>query len=253
MNKIKTAWNPQLYNQQCDFVSQYGKDLLSLLAPQKNEHILDLGCGTGTLSNEIAQLGATVVGIDSSADMIEQAKQHYPHLTFEVADGHNFHFKIKFDAVFSNAALHWMLEPKKVIGCVRECLKHNGRFVLEMGGENNIRQVLNAVESADRSCGVEDIPLENYFPKLAQYTTLLEEQGFQVIYAKLMDRPTKLTGKEGLRNWVRVFRSIVLARIPEKQHPAFFGRLEEAARENLYHDDAWWADYVRLRVIALRS
>lgn len=253
MNKIKTTWDPKFYDKAGAFVSAYGKEVVTLLAPQKNEKILDLGCGTGVLANEIAKSGAHVVGIDQSVDMITKAKHHYPHLIFKVGNGQNFSFKTKFDAVFSNAALHWMLEPEKVITCVWKCLKNNGRFVFEMGGKGNIHQMLSIIKSVANTFGITHMPLINYFPKLGEHAVLLENQGFRVVYAELIDRPTKLKEKEGLHNWVRIFRSGLLNAIPKEQHPLFFERIEKAAKKSLYHDGNWYADYVRLRVVAFKE
>lgn len=249
----KTSWNAKLYDTQHGFVARYGADLLSLLKPKKGERILDLGCGTGTLTNEIAKSGAEVVGIDSSPEMIAKAKAAFPNIEFKVADGHNFHLNISFDAVFSNAALHWMMEPQKVIACVWQCLKESGRFVFEMGGKYNVKQVLYAIENAAAKSGIPNLPLINYFPGLGEYTNLLEIQGFRVTYAELFDRPTQLEGDEGLRNWICMFRNTVLEQIPKAQHDAFFQHAENSARSHLYHDNIWWADYVRLRAVAIKK
>jgi len=250
--KLSTGWNASLYNTKHNFVSDYGADLLLLLKPQPGEHILDLGCGTGTLANEIAKAGATVVGIDSSPEMIDKAKTDYPDIAFKVEDGQNFHFESQFDAVFSNAALHWMMEPKKVMDCVLQCLKPAGRFVFEMGGKNNVRGVLHAIKQTSETFHITHTRLKNYYPSLGEYMGSLEEQGFQAVYAHLFKRPTKLEGADGLRNWVRMFRGDLLQQIPEAQHEQFFEKLEEIARPQLYHEESWWADYVRLRGIAVK-
>lgn len=247
-----TSWNPKLYDTQHDFVSHYGEDLLSLLKAKPKERILDLGCGTGTLAQKIADTGAEVIGIDSSPEMIDQAKINYPTIAFKVMDGHHFHFDTLFDAVFSNAALHWMTSPKQVIANVYQCLKEQGRFVLEMGGIGNVQQVLNAITQAADEFGVSNLPLINYYPSISEYSSLLEAAGLRVIYAELINRPTQLKGAEGLRNWVRSFRNGVLAQIPATQEENFFQRVENIARKDLYHDNSWWADYVRLRVVAVK-
>jgi trans-aconitate methyltransferase len=247
----KASWNANLYNTRHDYVSRYGADVLALLQPIPNETILDLGCGTGTLTHEIAKLGANVVGIDSSDEMIKKAQKDYPQIAFRVADGQNFEFDNQFDAVFSNAALHWMLEPEKVIACVWKCLKVNGRFVLEMGGKGNIQQVLGAIVQALKKFNL-DSSLLNYFPSIAQYAGLLEAQGLNVRYAEMIDRPTKLTGPEGLRNWMRMFRDSALQQLRQGEQEAFFQYLEQIAQPTLYHDNGWWADYVRLRVVAIK-
>jgi trans-aconitate methyltransferase len=247
-----TSWNAKFYDTKLDYVSRYGTDLLPLLNPQPGERILDLGCGTGTLTYEIAKTGANVIGIDSSPEMINQAKAKHPEIEFKTQDGHDFQFDILFDAVFSNAALHWMTEPQKVIACVSHCLKKQGRFVLEMGGIGNIHHVLTAISQAANEFGVSALPLINYYPSISEYTGLLETEGLRVIYAELINRPTRLMGATGLRDWVRMFRNAVLTQIPETQHEIFFQRIENIARADLYQNNEWWADYVRLRVIAIK-
>lgn len=245
----KTVWNSKLYDAKHSFVSHYGAALLPLLNAKPGERILDLGCGTGTLAHEIAKTGAEVIGIDNSPEMIHQAKTNYPAIEFQIQDGENFRFDRLFDAVFSNAALHWMTKPQKVIACVRQCLKDQGRFVLEMGGMGNVKQLLDAIDQAANALGVSSLPLINYYPSISEYTGLLEAGGFQVRYAELIDRPTQLEGSEGLRMWVRTFRNAVIAQIPPTKHEYFFQRLEEIAHTHLYRENSWWADYVRLRVV----
>lgn len=247
----KTFWDARLYDTKHSFVSHYGAELLPLLNAKVGERILDLGCGTGVLTNEITKIGAEVIGIDNSPEMISQAKANFPAIEFQIQDGQCFHFDYLFDAVFSNAALHWMTEPQKVIARVHQCLKDQGRFVLEMGGIGNVQQVLQTIDQAANELGISSLPLINYYPSISEYTSLLEAEGFQVRYAELINRPTRLEGAEGLRNWVCAFRNAVMAQIPPMKHEYFFQRMEEIARPYLYRENSWWADYVRLRVIAI--
>jgi trans-aconitate methyltransferase len=245
-------WDPERYDVQHAYVADYGLALIDFLDPMPNEAILDLGCGTGVLSHAIAEFGAKVIGIDASETMIQKAKAAYPKLTFQVADGHNFHLDKPFDAIFSNAALHWMQQPEKVIACLWQNLKEGGRFVFEMGGKNNLQQVLAAIEKAATPYTSKPLPLENYFPSIAEYATLLEAQGFRVVFMELYNRPTHLQGEEGLRNWVRMFRASVLSSIPKDQQEAFFTAVESQAKASLYQQSTWQADYVRLRGIAYK-
>jgi trans-aconitate methyltransferase len=136
---IQNNWNAALYENKHAFVWQYGEDLLQLLNPKQGERILDLGCGTGQLTEKIATFGAVVMGIDNAPAMIEKARQNYPHLRFDVADARNFQVEQPLDAVFSNAALHWIKEPDAVINCVHQALKPGGRFVAEFGGKGNVQ------------------------------------------------------------------------------------------------------------------
>jgi trans-aconitate methyltransferase len=138
----KTSWNANLYQDKHRFVWQYGEDLLQLLNPQAGELILDLGCGTGQLTEKISQFGAEVLGVDNSATMIEKARENYPHLRFEVADARNLQIDQPLDAVFSNATLHWIKEPEAAIASIHQALKLGGRFVAEFGGKGNIQHIL---------------------------------------------------------------------------------------------------------------
>lgn len=145
---IKNNWNAALYEDKHAFVWQYGEDLLQLLNPKQQERILDLGCGTGQLTEKIATFGAVVMGIDNAPAMISKAKQNYPHLQFDVADARNFQVEQPLDAVFSNAALHWIKEPDAVIRSVHQALKPGGRFVAEFGGKGNVQ----AITTDERNC-----------------------------------------------------------------------------------------------------
>ena len=177
-----------------------------------------VGCGTGQLTQEIAARGAIAIGIDKAPTMIEQARKNYPDLRFEVADAANFHLREPFDAVFSNATLHWIKEPERVIICIWQALKPSGRFVAEFGGKGNIRAIVtaigNALEANDLSSLSALFTDPWYFPSIGEYTTLLEKQGFLVTYATLFERPTPLEeGEKGIRNWLEMFANSFLQRV----------------------------------------
>jgi trans-aconitate methyltransferase len=245
-------WDASLYDDKHSFVWKHGASLLELLAPRPGERILDLGCGTGHLTAQIAAGGADVTGVDSSTAMIEQARHGYPHLRFEVADARDFVFAESFDAVFSNAVLHWIREPARVIGCVRRALKPGGRFVAEFGGKGNVQVIAGALEAAFREVGSEPFELPWYFPSIAEYTALLEQGGLEVTFATLFDRPTPLDGEDGMRNWIAMFANDLLARVPEDRREGFLRIAEERLRPVLHRDGTWLADYRRLRVVARR-
>jgi trans-aconitate methyltransferase len=223
------------------------------LAPQPGERILDVGCGTGALTAQIAAKGCDVVGIDRSPAMIEQARQKYPDLHFEVKDARDFAFDLPFDAVFSNAALHWVREPERVIACVHRALKPGGRFVAEFGGHGNVRCLCAGLDAACRATLGEPFASPWYYPSIAAYAGLLEAAGLEVVFAILFDRPTPLEGAEGIRNWMRMFARETLAAVPEGQQEAFFECVEAHVRGELYRDGGWVADYRRLRVVALKQ
>jgi trans-aconitate methyltransferase len=225
--------------------------LVDLLDPKPGERVLDVGCGTGELTKVIADRGASVVGIDASADMIAKARELHPGLEFAVADARAMRFPAPFDAVFSNAALHWIRPPEQAAAAMFAALKPGGRLVAEFGGQGNVARVLAAAESAGNAQGVDLAGLlhENYFPDEAAYAAVLRWAGFEVDRIELYDRFTPLEGPEGLRNWVRMFRPQALEKVDVDR---FFADLENTARPELFRDGIWHADYRRIRVVARR-
>ncbi|MEJ1937462.1 class I SAM-dependent methyltransferase [Nostoc sp. NIES-2111] len=251
----KTSWNANLYQDKHSFVWQYGEDLLQLLNPQPSEFILDLGCGTGQLTEKIAQFGAEVLGVDNSATMIEKARQNYPHLHFEVADARNLQVDKPLDAVFSNAVLHWVKEPEAAIANIHQALKLGGRFVAEFGGKGNIQQILEALYQALVAISISQPQILSpwYFPSIGEYVTLLEAQGFEVIYAVLFDRPTPLAeGEAGMANWIKMFASNFLVGISSEQQVQVIQEVEKSLQGTLYHQGTWTADYRRIRIVATK-
>ncbi len=243
-------WDTGLYDDQHAFVWKYGASLIDLLAPIAGERVLDLGCGTGHLTARIAEAGAEVVGIDSSPEMIAEARRLYPGLRFEVADARDFAFDEPFDAVFSNAVLHWIKPPEDAIGCVRRALRPRGRFVAEFGGRGNVAGIVAALDAASRAVGLGAWEHPWYYPSIGEYAPLLERAGLEVTQAVLFDRPTSLEGEEGLRRWAEMFARDLVARVPAAGRERFFRRAEDAARPALHRDGTWFADYRRLRVSA---
>lgn len=207
---LKDQWNANLYDQSHSFVSQYGMDLVQFLAPGEYEKILDLGCGTGDLAQKINDLGAQVLGVDKSANMVAEAKEKYPELEFEVRDATELDFTEEFDAVFSNATLHWVKQPEKALGCIYNSLKPGGRFVAEFGGKGNVQSITDEVIAQMEIEGigfkVEQFPW--FYPSIAEYASMMERIGFRVTFAHHFDRPTKLEGEHGLKNWIEMFARI---------------------------------------------
>ncbi|WP_414561792.1 MULTISPECIES: methyltransferase domain-containing protein [unclassified Anabaena] len=247
-------WNSDLYQDKHAFVWQYGEDLLKLLNPKPGEYILDLGCGTGQLTEKIALAGAEVMGIDSAPAMIEKAKQNYPHLLFNVADARSFQVDQTLDAVFSNATLHWVKEPETAIACVYQALKLGGRFVAEFGGKGNIQAIAQALYTALEAVGMSAQTLNPwYFPSIGEYATLLEQQGFEVAYGVLFARPTALAEKEaGMANWLQMFASAFLTGLSPDQQTQVIRQIEQSLKPTLYSEGAWTADYKRLRILAFK-
>lgn len=249
----RTSWDTELYEAQHAFVWELGAGLMEILAPKPGERILDVGCGTGQLTQQIAERGADVLGIDSSPDMIGQARQNFPRLRFALQDAVSMTFANEFDAVFSNAALHWILNAEGAVQSMARALRTGGRLVLEMGGRGNIRQIHEAVEAAFREHSSAALPApRNYFPSVSEYTTVLEAHRFEVQNAVLFDRPTPLEGERGMEQWIKQFCAFYLDELPPQSRETTVNRAVEQLRPFLYRDGRWFADYRRLRVSAIK-
>jgi trans-aconitate methyltransferase len=250
-----TSWNPNLYDDKHGFVFKYGEDLVDLLKPQASERILDLGCGTGYLASIIANSGADVVGIDNSIEMITKAKTEYPQLEFQVQSATSFYFEEHFNAIFSNAVLHWIQDKEKVIDCMYRNLKKSGRLVLEMGGRHNVDLIINTLHKCLRKYGFgknTSVQLW-YFPSLSEYATFLESRGFTVTYAVLYNRETKLNDpKNGIKDWIKMFAGAYLQGIDEEVIDAMLDEVQESLKPVLFQNGNWYADYKRLRMIAFK-
>ena len=239
-------WNPADYSKNARFVSDLGLPVVELLAPQAHERILDLGCGDGALTIKLAQMGCTVVGADASAAMVAAAQEL--GLDAHVVDAHALAFDREFDAVFSNAALHWMKQPEAVIAGVWRALKPGGRFVAEMGGHGNVAAIVHALESA---LAVRGMTVANpwYFPRPQAYRELLQTQGFIVDSIALIPRPTLLPGDVGA--WIETLAQPFLANVALTDRPQLLAEVVDALRPVLCDAQGdWRADYVRLRFAA---
>jgi len=242
-------WNAALYQESHGFVWQLGQDLLAMLAPQSGESILDVGCGTGQLTAAIARSGAAVTGIDASAAMVGEAQRNFPNIAFRVEDVRRMTHDTEFDAVFSNAALHWVQPPDAAVAAMAHALKPGGRLVVEFGGRGNVAESVRAAEAAWKSVtATPPPPLPWYYPGIAEYSSLLETHGLEVTFAVLFDRPTRLEG--GLARWYEMFGGHWLAGLNAQQRAAFVAEAERQAAPKLLLDGVWMADYRRLRVMA---
>lgn len=225
--------------------------LLELLNARPGERILDVGCGEGTLARALVERGVHVIGVDSSSEMVSAARE----LGVEayVMDGQQLSFREEFDAVYSNAALHWMRNAEAVIGGVYAALVPGGRFVAEFGGEGNISGIIAAIRESLRELDAE-YAFSNpwFFPSQSEYHRLLAGKGFIVDSIAQIPRPTPL--KHGLRGWLSVFVRQVIDSLPPDAVEPFFSRCETHARPHLWNaEQGWFADYVRLRCIARRE
>ncbi len=245
------SWDSSLYDDRHSFVWRAGAGLVELLQPKPGEKILDLGCGTGHLTAKLAEAGASVTGVDSSTSMIAQARQNFPALKFVLADARDFSFDEPFDAVFSNAALHWIHEAESVVRGVAAALRPGGRFVLEMGVRGNVRRIREAIEDVLAEAG-HSPKCPWFYPSAGEYATLLEKHSFEVRMAQTFERWTKLEHPErGLREWLEMFAGPYFEGISQKDREPMLARTENRLRPDLYRDGAWHADYRRLRVEAV--
>lgn len=244
-DRLKQHWTAEAYEANARFVSDLGGKALALLDPKHGERILDLGCGDGALTERIVKAGATVVGIDTSEDLLTAAKTR--GLDVRTMDGHALTFDREFDAVFSNAALHWMTQPEKVIEGVRRALKPGGRFVGEFGGHGNVAAIMTALRAVvDADVGERGSATPWFYPTAEEYRAMLEGAGFAVREIRLHPRPTPLpTGMEG---WLNTFRK---GFFEDKKGTVALQRVLDLLRPSLCDAKGQWtADYVRLRFAA---
>ena len=249
---MSNSWNAALYDDRHRFVSQHGSGLVELADPQEGERVLDLGCGTGLLLEQLAANGALVTGLDSSASMVERARAAFPQFPLHVGDARDFSFPAPFHLVFSNATLHWVPEADAVARSVARALRPGGRFVGEFGGERNCGIIIGALLLAGQEIG---LSLESawYYPSIAAYAKVLDGAGFEVTFAHMFDRPTELKHSvTGLRDWVNMFCGRFLESVPDDQMEAFLQRVEAITRPTLHRDGLWFADYRRLRFVAIK-
>ena len=293
---MTNQWNAAEYDAKYAFVYERAKGLVELLAPKPSERILDLGCGTGALTAEIAARGAEVLGVDRSEEMIAQARRKFPALQFELLDARELRVKLGqgaapsrastagqadgagkvnkvnkadlvgearddvgrlgFDAVFSNAVLHWIPEAEEVIAGIARVLKPGGRFVAEFGGKGNIQQLVRGFQRAFAALGMRPPPGVSpwFYPSVAEYAGLLEKHGLEVREASLFDRPTVLEdGERGLENWIRVFRQTLVDQMGEANAQRWIREVERQCRSEQFHDGSWVLDYRRLRIAAWKA
>jgi trans-aconitate methyltransferase len=249
----RKTWDAGAYDASHAYVFTLAADLLEMLNPAPGERILDVGCGTGHLTAKIANSGATVVGIDSSPEMVGRARATYPHLDVRVGDVTALELDgPPFDAVFSNAVLHWVPRADEAAACMYRALRPGGRFVAEFGGAGNVRRVSAAIDAGLAAVGAPPLGSLStwYFPTIREYAAVLERAGFEVTFARLFDRPTPVEG--GLRSWVEMFGSAMLRVVGEGRREAFFAAVEGAAPPELFRDGTCYVDYRRLRVNARR-
>jgi trans-aconitate methyltransferase len=253
---MTNQWNAAQYDAKHAFVYEKAKGLVQLLAPQAGERILDLGCGTGALTAEIAERSAEILGIDDSQEMILQASKKFPALKFAALNAKELRFNAEFDAIFSNAVLHWIPEAEQVIAGVVQALKPGGRFVVEFGGKGNTQKLVAGFHRAFSALGMREPEGVSpwFYPSIAEYAGLLEKHGLEVREASLFDRPTILEdGERGLENWIRLFRRTFLEQLGEETAQRWIREVERQCRTELFKNGSWELDYRRLRIAAWKA
>ena len=244
------TWNPESYAKNARFVSDLGEPLLDLLQLVPGERVLDLGCGDGALTEKLVAAGGLVLGVDASAEQVQAARQ----LGFkaEVCTAENLPFVEEFNAVFSNAVLHWVKDQPTAIAKVYRSLKPNGRFVAEMGGFCCVATIRNALYEALRDRGINPQAYDPwFFPTADEYRTLLEAQGFEVDSIALFPRPTPLPGD--ISGWLETFAQPFLLAVPTDNREACLEEVRDRLRPTLFQEgQGWVADYTRLRFRAIR-
>jgi len=254
MTEQPTDFDAAAYEDRQGFVIEYGRDLLDLLDPQPGERVLDLGCGTGHLTAAIHEAvgpGGDVVGIDASPAMIDRAREAHDGTTFAVADATAYAPDAPVDAVFANAALHWIDDQDGALGAVVDALVPGGRFVAELGTTGNVAGIVDAVQAVGRERGHE-VTSPWHFPSLGSYATRLESHGFEVRLARTFERETTLAGADGLRAWLEQFGDSLLAPFPDPE--GAIAAVEDRLRPERYDPatETWTSTYRRLQFRARR-
>lgn len=248
---MNIKWNAAEYKNNFDFVPAYGADVLALIEHKPGAFAVDLGCGNGTLTQELKNRGYRVLGIDASQDMLDLARKNYPDIEFMLADATEFKLPQKADIIFSNAVFHWINQQQALIQNLFQNLKDTGELVFEFGGYGCAETVHAALEEIFKEKGLK-YKRSFYFPKIGEYAALLESHGFTVKYAVLFDRPTKQIGESGLKNWILMFDKEPFAGIEDSLKEEIILLAEQRLKEKLYKDNTWFVDYVRIRMRAVK-
>lgn len=244
------TWDPYKYAQNARFVADLGAPLVDLLAPRAGDRVMDLGCGDGHLTLKLIERGCLVLGVDSSRPQVDAARRR--GIEAIVMDARRLDFRPYFNAVFSNATLHWMKDADAVIAGVWNALRPGGRFVAEMGGNHCVARIREGIGRAlaRRSLDIEALN-PWYFPTMEDYGGRLMARGFEVEHMVHFKRPTPLPG--AMRGWLETFAQVFTAALPEEERSAFLDEVQEDCRPDLCDAEGKWsADYTRLRFVAIK-
>jgi len=261
------AWDASGYDASFSFVTSYGAALLDLLDAQPGERVLDVGCGTGHQAGELAARGVAVTALDADAAMLDVAREAHPDVRFHRVDAQDVDAVAAvvqgsggpFDAVLSNAALHWMPRQDDVVAGLAAALRPGGRLVVEMGGAGNVAGATAAIRAALREVGLDpEVATSWTFPSPGEQAARLERHGFVVRLVALVDRPTPLSPGDTVADWARMFGAVLVEDVPGRVRAAFDHAVDvHAAGAGLDRrpdgEPGWWVDYVRLRFVAVRA
>jgi SAM-dependent methyltransferase len=245
MSAGRQTWDPESYARNARFVAELGQGVVDLLAPQAGERILDLGCGDGYLTARLQALGCDVLGVDSSPAQVEAARR--AGVKAELGDAERLAFGEEFDAVFSNATLHWVKGADSAIAGVFRALKPGGRFVAELGATGCVARIREALQHALSRRGLDFASLDPwYFPSAEEYGGRLESGGFRVDTIMVFPRPTPLPGS--MEAWLETFARSFTAALAPEERPVLLAEVQELLRPQLCDAQGQWtADYTRLR------
>jgi 2-isopropylmalate synthase len=248
-SKEVNSWDADNYKKNASFVSDLAMPVVDLLAPKSGEYILDIGCGEGTLAHEIQKIGANVKGIDLSSDMIRKAQDR--GIDASIINILDLSFEKEFDAVFSNAVLHWIKDSETAIKNVNKSLKNNGRFIAEFGGYGNAKNIIDAMKEVfGNNLDFGEFNNPWYFPSVTEYKELLEKNGFNVEYIEIIPRPTPI---KSMINWLDIFANGVIEHLNDEQKRRFKEDVVRILKPKLYtKQNGWVLDYQRLRVKAVK-
>jgi trans-aconitate methyltransferase len=252
MTKPTQDWDAGLYASKHGYVHSLVADLVDEIDDWTGLRVVDVGCGTGELTDELRRRGAEVVGVDSSLPMIRAAQERFTGLDLQTGDARNLSWEGELDVVFSNAALHWVPEADQVAASFARALKSGGRLLLEMGGSGNVAAIRDALTETltERGHRANAATMPWYFPTVGQYAAHLEDAGFVVKRGALFERPTTLEGEEGMANWLQMFARAFFEGLDAAEVQAVTSAVANKLRASLYRNGQWHADYVRLRMYA---